>query len=93
MKCICACRLDPGCGSVVPTASLGTVADTAVYKLLHGQLYQRMAAAYADSKPLADRYKTLVQGYAVCNSKKGHTLCHILHTLGHEEVSLECFQV
>lgn len=52
-----------------------------------------MSAAYEESKPLADKFKQLVQGYAVHNAKKGDTLGRSLTALNDAEIELESFLV
>ena len=52
-----------------------------------------MSAAYEESKPLADKFKALVQGYAVHNAKKGDALGRSLTALNDAEIELQSFQV
>lgn len=86
-------RFDSDASFGVPTAGQDAAAYTALQKCLHGRLYQAMTDAYDDSKPLADRHKTLVQGFAMCNTKRSHALSHICPRVAHEEEKLECFEV
>ena len=86
------CRFEcPGLAGA--TAIPEILAHAGQQKLVHGQLYTTMTAAYEESKPFAEKYMTLVQGYALCNTKINHALCSVLHEIAVEEVNLECFQV
>jgi hypothetical protein len=68
-------------------SSLGTE------KRLHGAAYKHMTSTFDQSKPLTDKHKALVQGYAVHDVKKGDALRELLELSHQTELQLECFQV
>jgi hypothetical protein len=91
---VCAlCRVDPASGALVKAAGLSAATRIAMRKAAHGRAYAAMTAAFEESKPLADKYKSLVQGYAVRDAKKGNAMRKAMAELEAKEIDLECFLV
>jgi hypothetical protein len=52
-----------------------------------------MTSLYDDSKPETDRFKILVQGFAMLETKAADALCSVLRDIALEELNLEFFKV
>lgn len=74
-------------------AALPAAARIELDKARHGRCYAAMTAAFETSKPLTEKYRALIQGYAMRDAQKGDAFKKLLATLDQKEIDLECFEV
>lgn len=74
-------------------AGLPAAARIELAKARHGACYAAMTRAFEASKPLTDKYRALIQGYAMRDAQKGDAFTKLLAALEKKEIELECFEV
>lgn len=87
------CRVDPQGSGLVKEAGLPAAARIDLDKARHSRCYAAMTRAFEASKPLTDKYRALIQGYAMRDAQKGDAFKKLLATLEQKEIELECFEV
>lgn len=85
--------MDPKGGGLVKEAGLPAAARIELDKARHSRCYAAMTAAFEMSKPLSEKYRALIQGYAMRDAQKGDAFKKLLATLDQKEIELECFEV
>lgn len=84
--------MDPQGGGLVKEAALPAAARIELDKARHSRCYAAMTAAFEMSKPLSEKYRALIQGYAMRDAQKGDAFKKLLATLDQKEIELECFE-
>eukprot|EP00892_Ulva_mutabilis_P005883 jgi/Ulvmu1/3667/UM017_0081.1 len=83
---------DPQGAGLVKEAGLPAASRIELDKARHSRCYAAMTTAFESSKPLAEKYRALIQGYAMRDAQKGDAFKKLLVTLEQKEIDLECFE-
>lgn len=73
-------------------ATLPAAARIELDKARHGRCYAAMTQAFETSKTLQDKYRALIQGYAMRDAQRGDAFKKLLATLDQKTIELECFE-